>query len=161
MNAETSSAARAAIRDRYLEQGYQFPVDVFSADEAAGFRRQLEALQSEIGDRQFGNRSQLNLGHVLFRFASDIVRDRRLLDIVEPILGPDLMVWGSTFFIKDANTADFVSWHQDLRYWGLDDVDGQVSAWLALKQCHRGERLHALRAGLTQGRHAGARRYLR
>jgi len=42
------------------------------------------------------------------------------------------MIWGSTFFIKEPHTGSHVSWHQDLRYWGLEDHDAMVSAWLAL-----------------------------
>ena len=34
-------------------------------------------------------------------------------------------------FIKEANTSKVVSWHQDLTYWGLDDVE-EVTAWVAL-----------------------------
>ena len=50
---------------------------------------------------------------------------------MEALLGPDILVWGATFFIKEPRTESFVSWHQDLRYWGLDS-DAEVSAWLAL-----------------------------
>lgn len=34
--------------ERYLEDGYLFPVEVFTRDEAAGYRRQLEALEERI-----------------------------------------------------------------------------------------------------------------
>lgn len=47
------------------------------------------------------------------------------------VLGPDLLVWNSSMFIKEANTTNFVSWHQDLTYWGLDEPD-EVTIWVAL-----------------------------
>ena len=117
---------------QFEEQGYLFPVDVFSESEAAGFRSELERLESRARDGRVGNKGQLNYPHVIFRFVDRIVREPTMLDVVEEILGPDLLVWASTFFIKEARTDDYVSWHQDLRYWGLDDEDGQVSAWIAL-----------------------------
>jgi ectoine hydroxylase-related dioxygenase (phytanoyl-CoA dioxygenase family) len=54
-----------------------------------------------------------------------------MLDAVESVLGPDLMVWGCEFFIKEPMSPKFVSWHQDLTYWGLSDA-GEVTAWVAL-----------------------------
>ena len=55
---------------------------------------------------------------------------KRLVEAVKPILGPDLMVWSSGLFIE-ANTPHVVSWHQDLTYWGLSEVD-EITAWVAL-----------------------------
>jgi len=53
------------------------------------------------------------------------------LDAVESIIGPDILLYNCTFIIKEPRTATFVSWHQDLTYWGLTGGE-QVSAWLAL-----------------------------
>lgn len=117
---------------RYARDGYAFPLDVFSLDEAAAYRAQLEALEARLEGERTGNKGQLNYSHTIFRFVNDIVRNPKILDVVEEILGPDILVWGSTFFIKEPHTESYVSWHQDLTYWGLDDDEGQVSAWLAL-----------------------------
>jgi hypothetical protein len=49
------------------------------------------------------------------------------------ILGPNLLVWGGGLFIKEPNSPSYVSWHQDLNYWGLEGGE-EVTAWLALSQ---------------------------
>jgi ectoine hydroxylase-related dioxygenase (phytanoyl-CoA dioxygenase family) len=54
-----------------------------------------------------------------------------LIAAASQVLGPDLMVWSAGLFIKDANTAKIVSWHQDLTYWGLDDAE-ETTCWVAL-----------------------------
>ena len=54
-----------------------------------------------------------------------------MLDAVEDVIGPDILCWGGSFFTKEARTEDFVSWHQDLTYWGLEPAD-IVTAWVAL-----------------------------
>ncbi len=125
-------AAAPGLEDRYRDEGCVFPVDVLSEAEAAAYRRRLEELERRAAGSKLGNKTQLNYPHVIFGFADEIVRHPRILDVVESFLGPDILVWGGTFFVKEPHTASFVSWHQDLRYWGLDDEDGQVSAWLAL-----------------------------
>lgn len=118
--------------ERYKKDGFFFPFEVLSRDEAAACRRQLESLEPRARQGRTGNKGQINYAHVLFRFCDDIVRNPLVLDAVEKILGPDILVWGSTFFTKEPHTPSYVSWHQDLRYWGLDDEEGQVSVWVAL-----------------------------
>lgn len=135
--AQAQSVSSGDIATRYAEDGYAFPVDIFSAEEAAAYRAQLEVLEKRVEGTRIGNKGQLNFTHTVFRFADEIARNPKILDIVETILGPDLLVWGSTFFLKEPRTESYVSWHQDLRYWGLDDPEGQVSVWLALGPVYR------------------------
>ena len=120
------------LGDRFFADGFLFPVTVFSPEQAQGYCAELEALERRLSGIKTGNKNQLNYPHLLFRFANAICRDKKLLDVVESILGPDILVWGSTFFIKEPKTETYVSWHQDMKYWGLSDTDGQVSAWIAL-----------------------------
>ena len=119
------------IADRFAWDGYVFPLDILSQEQAAAYRAELESLEARSRGSKLGNKDQLNYPHVIFRFAHEIVTHPDLLDAVEAILGPDILIWGSTFFIKEPHTESFVSWHQDLRYWGLDG-DAEVSAWIAL-----------------------------
>jgi len=119
------------VARQFADEGYVFPVDVFSSQDALSYRHELEALEARASGSKLGNKEQLNYPHVIFRFARQIACQAAILDAVEAILGPDILLWGSTFFIKEPHTESFVSWHQDLRYWGLDS-DAQVSAWLAL-----------------------------
>jgi ectoine hydroxylase-related dioxygenase (phytanoyl-CoA dioxygenase family) len=58
------------------------------------------------------------------------VRHPRILDAVEDLLGPDLLVWSSQFFAKKGGDPGYVSWHQDATYWGLSSPD-VVTAWVA------------------------------
>lgn len=135
----------------YFEQGYLFPVDVLSRQEALSHRRTLESLEARASGFKLGNKSQLNYPHVLFPFAHEIANHPRILDVVESIIGPDILIWGTTFFIKEPRTKGYVSWHQDLRYWGLDDHNAQVSAWVALSPVTRANGCMRFVPGSHQG----------
>ena len=114
---------------RYERDGYHFPERVMSAEAAAGYRRRLEAYEAVTGRPiQSNYRHKV---HLLFTWANELVRHPRILDAVEDVLGPDLLCWSSSFFIKEAGTPDYVSWHQDATYWGLSE-DAVCTAWLAL-----------------------------
>lgn len=124
------------IARAYEEKGYYFPLRAMPAEEALGCRAELEALEARIGKAKLGNRGQLNYAHVLFPFADAIMRRPEILDAVEAILGPDILVWGTTLFTKEPHSPTYISWHQDLRYWGLSG-DAEVSVWVALGRVNR------------------------
>lgn len=119
------------IAANYARDGFAFPLTVMTGQEAALNRRKLEQVEAAHAGTRFGNKGQFNFPHILFRFAYEIVVNPRVLDAVEAVIGPDILIWGATFFTKEPRTENYVSWHQDLRYWGLDGSD-EVSAWLAL-----------------------------
>lgn len=118
--------------DAYRRDGYYAPVDVFSADEARRWRADLEAFEATLppGPVSAGNRRKL---HVRCPWARDLVSDPRLLDVMESILGPDILVFTSTFFIKEPKTEAITAWHQDATYFGLQPYD-HVTAWVALSE---------------------------
>jgi non-haem Fe2+, alpha-ketoglutarate-dependent halogenase len=68
--------------------------------------------------------------HESSRFLYDICMNPHILDIVEDVLGPDFVLWGSNFFIKEPHTPSVVGWHQDAFYWPLDPIES-LTVWLA------------------------------
>ena len=50
---------------------------------------------------------------------------------MEGVIGPNILCWATNFFTKEPKTTSYISWHQDLTYWGLDPAD-IVTAWVAL-----------------------------
>jgi len=117
----------------FEEHGYLSPVPVMSAAEATAIRVALERVEDGTGGALRGDLR--HKPHLLFPFLADLVRHPRILDAVEDLLGPDLLCWSSSFFIKEATTPSFVSWHQDSTYWGLSSPD-VVTAWVALTPSH-------------------------
>jgi Phytanoyl-CoA dioxygenase (PhyH) len=112
----------------YSEKGYHFPVRVMTPAEAQGYRAKLEAFEhGEGGSIRGGRRQKL---YLLLTWVNDLVRHPRILDAVEDILGPDLLCWQTSFFIKEPDKKGYVSWHQDSTYWGLSTPD-VCTAWLA------------------------------
>lgn len=108
--------------------GFYFPVPVLSTEEAAHYRRCLEAHEARTGAPLQGNWRHKT--HLLFTWADELVHHPRILDAVESVLGPDILCWTTNFFIKEASNPGFVSWHQDSTYWGLDP-DDVLTAWVA------------------------------
>jgi hypothetical protein len=115
--------------EQYHREGYFFPVRILDDEGVAANRRQLEDFEARQGKPVEG--AQRSKSHLLFKWVDDLMRDLTLLDAVEDLIGPDILCWNTIFWIKEAGSQSYVSWHQDLRYWGLDTND-LVSVWLAL-----------------------------
>ncbi len=113
----------------YARDGVLFPVQVMSATKAAGLRACLERFETERKDYRSPTRRQKL--HLVLTWMADLIRHPAILDAVEDVLGPDLLCWQTSLFIKNAHDPAYVSWHQDGNYWGLSS-DEVVTAWLAL-----------------------------
>jgi non-haem Fe2+, alpha-ketoglutarate-dependent halogenase len=124
-----TSLSTEAIR-HYREHGYYSPVRVLSAAEAAEVRRHLEEYERAGGALSGPLRHKT---HLLFTWLNELIRRPSILDAVEDIIGPNILCWGTSFFIKEARTPSFVSWHQDSTYWGLEPPD-IVTAWVAISE---------------------------
>jgi non-heme Fe2+,alpha-ketoglutarate-dependent halogenase len=112
----------------YRRDGFVFPLRALSDAEISHLRTKLEELEAQHGGKlpPTINRKP----HLLLRWLNELIRDRRILDPVAEILGPDILCWGSGFFIKNPRDKARVSWHQDATYWGLSSPD-VVTAWVA------------------------------
>ncbi len=115
--------------EQYRRDGYVHPIRVMSAGQAAELRQRLEAFEASAGGPLKGDLRHKT--HLLFSWLADLVHDQRVVDAIEDLHGPDLLCWSSSFFIKEARSSGYVSWHQDSTYWGLSRPD-VVTAWVAL-----------------------------
>jgi len=120
---------------QYWRDGYLFPLDIFTFDEAAQYRADLEEIERKWlnADLPLPLNSYLRVNaQCVMPLAARLAQDARVLNAVEAILGPDLMIWSAEFFIKQPQTRHMVGMHQDLTYWGMGATSDQVTAWIAL-----------------------------
>ena len=112
----------------YRRQGYLFPLPCLAPGETAEMRASLETFEREEG---FSAGSIHFKGHLCFRWSWELARNTALLDAVEDLIGPDILVFHTTTWWKEQRTTNFVPWHQDGTYFGLEPYE-HVTAWVAL-----------------------------
>ena len=124
----------------YGRDGFLFPLDVMSADDAARLRAQIEALERDHPDaslpRPLNQYVRVN-AQLVIPFLADLARSPAVTGPVADILGPDLLAWSVELFIKEPGSAKVVSWHQDLTYWGMGETDEEITAWIAASDVSR------------------------
>ncbi len=125
----------ASAEERYWQDGFLFPIRMMARDASARVRDALEAVERDWLDAglplPLNTYTRIN-AHMVMPFVADLARAPAILDVVEGVLGPDILLYSAEFFVKEPQTRHVVSMHQDLTYWGLGAIDGLVTAWLAL-----------------------------
>ena len=122
--------------ENYWKDGYIFPIEIFSKKEALFYRNKLEKFEREF---KFEGSLPLSLNtykrinsQCVIPMACEIALNKKILDAVENVIGKNILIWSVEFFIKEPKSKSIVSMHQDLTYWGLNNNEYQVTAWLAL-----------------------------
>ena len=114
------------LQHDYERDGYVSSVGLLSEDEARTHRAALEWAEAEFGPMHYRSKA-----HTILKSPMELATLPAALDVVERLIGPNIMLYNVTYIIKEAGATSHVSWHQDLTYWGLSH-DDQVSMWLAL-----------------------------
>ena len=116
----------AQIR-QFRDDGYAAPFRALSRDDALACRRRIEAYEAAAGHD--ANRTLKIKGHLAFPWLVELGRNPAVLDAVEDLIGPDILLFGASIFAKDGKDPRYVSWHQDSAYFGLAP-HAEVTAWI-------------------------------
>jgi hypothetical protein len=132
MNLTTPSPNAPAVdKSGYDRDGYLCPVRVMPEAEMIEIRQRLECY---LTGAECDPKDDLLLHfkvHMAFTWADALIRHPVVLDAVETLIGPDILVWNTAVMMKNPRQPDFVSYHQDVLYWG-NHPDHVVGAWIAL-----------------------------
>jgi len=113
----------------YEDQGFVAPVDILTLEEATKIKEEIEYIEKKWPDELVG--LGRNNVHYISPIFDQVCHNSKILDAVESIIGKDILVGGTTLFIKDPDKKGFVSWHQDAKYIGFEPYNW-VTAWLAI-----------------------------
>jgi ectoine hydroxylase-related dioxygenase (phytanoyl-CoA dioxygenase family) len=122
----------------YENSGYFFPIQVFSEGESATYRlayadyiaRRNEELKALAPREHYRVLSET---HTVLPWVYAIASNTTILDVVEQLIGPNILIWSSRWFSKMPGDKTYVSWHQDATYWGLSPLK-IATAWIALSE---------------------------
>ena len=115
--------------NQYKEDGYIAPIDVLTKDEAEEVKGEIEYIEKKWPNEIEG--LGRNYVHLISPVLDKVSHNSKILDVVESIIGKDILVCGTTLFIKNPDKKGFVSFHQDAKYIGLEPHNW-VTGWLAV-----------------------------
>ena len=118
----------------YNREGFAGPFDVYGAEEIAGIRAYLDRLMEDAGEAgAYG----INCYQARLAGLWDIATEARILDLVQDIVGPDVICWATAVLSKAPGDPKRVPWHQDAGFWSLSPAR-TVTVWLAVDDADEG-----------------------
>tara|TARA_B100000427_G_C15488110_1_gene586297 strand:- start:698 stop:1525 length:828 start_codon:yes stop_codon:yes gene_type:complete len=114
---------------KYNEEGFVSPIDAISNKEANEIRNEIENIEKNWPKELEG--SGRNYVHLISPIFDKVCHNPRILDAVESIIGRNILICGTTLFIKNPNEKGYVSFHQDAKYIGLEPHNW-VTAWISV-----------------------------
>lgn len=125
-----SIATMADAKAVFSSEGYLTNIEIMSPEAMTPYREEFDRLEAAAG-KQASQVGLTNL-HKQNPRIWELVSHPRVLAAVSEILGPNLLLLGSHFFCKYPDIAEsYVSWHQDVTYWGLIPPKA-VTLWLSI-----------------------------
>lgn len=120
---------------QFRQHGYCGPVPVLTPKATQGFLaafcRYLEENRSRVDEFYWGGRLIFSETHLFIPWVARLAATPAILDVVEGLLGPDLLVWSSQWFPKLAGQRAAVDWHRDAAWSAIRPPD-VVTAWISL-----------------------------
>jgi len=120
--------------NQYSEQGYVAPIDVLTSDEPLQIRKEIEEIENKWPNELEG--IGRNYVHMISPVFHKVCHNSKILDAVESVIGKNILICGTTLFIKNPNQKGFVSFHQDAKYIGLEPHNW-VTAWIAVTDSNK------------------------
>ncbi len=114
---------------QYKDEGFVSPINIFSKEKTKEIREEIELIENKIpGELEKSGRYN---AHLISPLLDEVTHNPKILDAVESLIGKNILVCGTTLFIKNPNEKGFVSYHQDAKYIGLEPYNW-VTAWVAI-----------------------------
>tara|TARA_B100000686_G_scaffold350895_1_gene448097 strand:+ start:1516 stop:2358 length:843 start_codon:yes stop_codon:yes gene_type:complete len=113
----------------YYQNGFVWPIRVLAENIASNVRGRLEKIEKEMG----GNFSGIYRSKFYLRYlwAYHLATTPAILDAVEDLIGPDILLYHNTTWFKKGGDQSYVTWHQDITYFGHEPPE-VLSVWIAL-----------------------------
>lgn len=118
--------------NHYRREGYVIPqIKVFGQEE---FRKLVDHFEAKLSEWPQDERPEaMDTPHFADPKLNQWALASEVVDLVEPLLGPDIILFSTHFICKPKGDGRRVPWHEDSAYWRklLDPME-VVTVWLAL-----------------------------
>jgi non-haem Fe2+, alpha-ketoglutarate-dependent halogenase len=114
---------------QYDKEGFVSPIDILSKEKVNEIRKEIELIEDKMPGEL--NKSNRYNAHLISPLLDEVTHNSKILDAVQSLIGEDILVCGTTLFIKNPYEKGFVSYHQDAKYIGLEPHNW-VTAWVAI-----------------------------
>ena len=121
-----------SIRNEFEQQGFVSAIDVLSPERKEYYSGKCRSFVDSYNSHPAYPEWTYYRTELVLKWVSELASEDSLLDVVEELIGPDILLWNAFLPAKPPRTKAFFGWHQDATYWPVAPTDQIVSAWIAL-----------------------------
>lgn len=117
---------------QYHSEGYViYNRPVLPEDKFTGLKDYFEEILADLPENE--RPEAMDVPHFMHPKLLEWAFDDAILDIVEPITGPDIVLYSSHFICKPKGNGKRVPWHEDSAYWKGKITPMEIcTVWLAI-----------------------------
>ena len=120
------------ISQQFINRGFVDRVKLLSEESTTVYRQHLEEfINTHAEDDRFGDWTY-SKSHLVLAWVAQLAAEPAILDVVQAVIGPDIILWNSFIPIKPPHSAAYFGWHQDGTFWNIAPIEETVTVWLAL-----------------------------
>lgn len=125
------------LKQAYNQDGFLTSIDVVTPSRIAAYSQNCSDFIKEYSAHPNYPEWKYGKTEIILRWVAELAAEKTLLDVVEELIGPDILLWNAFLPVKSPHSAGNFGWHQDATYWPLQHKDQIVSAWVALSSVDR------------------------
>ena len=121
-----------SIRNEFEQRGFISAIDVLSPERVEYYSERYKAFIDSYHSHPNYSEWTYYRTELILTWVSELASEESLLNVVEDLIGPNILLWNGLLPAKPPNTKKHFGWHQDATYWPVSPTDQIVSAWVAL-----------------------------
>ena len=125
------------IKKNFNRDGFLTAIEAVSPDKAARYFNKCSNFIEQYSTHPSYSEWTYNKSEMILRWVAELAAEKALLDVVEEIIGPNILLWNAFLPLKPPHSDAKFGWHQDATYWPVSHTDQVVSAWVALSSVNR------------------------
>ena len=116
---------------QFQQEGYTGPVPLLTLEEVVAERRAFFGAIGQSEEAPGPTEERPGGFNLRYRWAYELATHEKILDHVERLLGPDIVLWAMVFWYKEPHNSKYIPWHQDATYWPIEPRIN-LTVWVAL-----------------------------
>ena len=126
-----------SLRQKYNHNGFLTAIDAVSPAKAATYSSKCTKFIEQYSTHPGYSDWIYGKSEIVLTWVTELAAEEDLLNVVEDLIGPDILLWNAFLPVKPPRSAANFGWHQDATYWPVEPTDQIVSAWVALSPVNR------------------------
>jgi non-heme Fe2+,alpha-ketoglutarate-dependent halogenase len=121
-----------SLRQTYNRDGFLTALDVIPPDKAAVHARKCTQFIDRYNTHPDYPNWTYGKTEIILRWVAELAAEESLLNIVEELIGPNILLWNAFLPVKPPRSKANFGWHQDATYWPIEPTEEMASVWIAL-----------------------------